>query len=341
MKKIIVLLAIAFFMTTGVAFAGHNEGCPPNNPNCNQPGDGDEGGSGDIKNTNTNTNFNTAFGGKGGNGGKGGEGGDASANSSNKNYNTNLNSNMQGQDQVQGQVQGQLQGQDQDQLQSQSASSNSDSVASANNAGNKQTTDIVIQDNSVVNHAKIPVQYDHITPDIGKTNSDMIDHNGVMNLKAMGSIDAHISAITRVHADKLSKGASDVEVVKSIMFENDFRTTMISKGAVGQFMGFIYVIPDGSDVTMAGIEGKAYLAAMDAGATHYTMEHSSGMYVEGSKAGIDFGGSASVAIAADGSAVIAPGATFGYSKAWSSNEIRPGVIITLYFDETLKITPAK
>ena len=316
MKKFIVLLAIVFALSTAGSVMASPDKCPPGQEKkgwkcvpIEQPGD--DGGSGDItidnsnkndnKNSNFNSNINTAF---------GGDGGDANAKAS-----SNSKASAK-----QGQAQGQLQGQGQ---------------------GQDQSTSVTIEDNSVIIHPEIPVTYNHISPDIGKTSAEMQDHDKTMNIKVIGSVDEFITSITRDYAVKLAKGASDVEIVESIMFENDFRTTMVSKGRVGQFMGFIYLIPDGDEVTMAGMEGKAYLAAMDAGATHYVMEHTSGMYVEGSKAGIDFGGSASVAIAADGSAIIAPGATFGYSKAWSTNEYRPGVVIALYFDDTLVITPAK
>jgi len=355
MKKYILLLAIVFALSTAGMAEARKGDCPPGQQQQGgQCSGGDGGGDGGGV---TIGDVSGGAGGKGGNanaaGGSvfignaplsagdilspsatGGSVGDITNKNVNKNENTNLNVNsnkatsnakstavaIQGQDQKQGQVQGQDQGQ-----------------------GQAQSVDntIVIEDNSVIIHPEIPVTYNHISPDIGKTSADMATHGKTMQLKVLGSVDKHIDSITRVHAAKLAKGADDVDVVESILFENDFRTTMISKGAVGQFMGFIYLIPDGDEVTLAGMEGKAYLAAMDAGATHYTMEHASGIYVEGSKAGIDFGGSASVAIAADGSAVIAPGATFGYSKAWSSNEYRPGVIITLYFDHTLTITPAK
>ena len=351
MKKYILLLAIMFAFTTAGNALATNE-----NKKCqNVVGVWvDCSSTNYIDKSKDNSITNTAK------GGKGGAGGDASANAigvvggssvfgdantlspsatggnatieegaikndnynKNTNMNTNINSNKADAKAAAGAVAVGIQGQDQGQ-------------------GQAQSTDITIEDNSVIIHPEIPVTYNHITPDIGKTSADMSTHDNVQNIKIQGSVDSHISAITRHMATKLAKGADDVDVVPALLFENDFRTTMISKGQVGMFMGFIYLIPDGDEVTMAGMEGKAYLAAMDAGATHYTMEHTAGMYVEGSKAGIDFGGSASVAIAADGSAVIAPGATFGYSKAWSSNEYRPAVIITLYFDTTLTITPAK
>jgi len=330
MKKYILLLAIVFALSTaGTAMATGPKKCPPGQEKKDwkcvdivKPGGGSSASIGDITNSNKNTNTNLNL-------------NDNTNTNVNKNDNTNINVNsnkatsnakstavaIQGQDQKQGQVQGQDQGQ-----------------------GQAQSVDntIVIEDNSVIIHPEIPVTYNHITPSIGKTSADMVNDKNALRIKTMGSVDGFINSIARVHAKKLAEGASDLEIVESLLFENDFRTTMISKGAVGQFMGQIYLIPDGDDVTMAGMEGQAYLAAMDAGATHYVLTHDvGGLYMEGSKAGIDFGGSASVAIAKDGSAVVAPGGTLGFSTAWSSNEYRPGVMITLYFDHTLTITPAK
>jgi len=86
------------------------------------------------------------------------------------------------------------------------------------------------------------------------------------------------------------------------------------------------------------MQGVAYHEAMKAGATSYTMTVSDGLYLEGAKAGIDFGGAGSIAANEKGSAMLSPASTFGYSKSWSSNEYRPSVIITLYFDDTLEIT---
>jgi hypothetical protein len=54
---------------------------------------------------------------------------------------------------------------------------------------------------------------------------------------------------------------------------------------------------------------------------------------QGSKAGFDLGGAASVVTKADGSVVMAPGGTLGYSTAWTSNEYRPTMTIVFFFDE--------
>ena len=243
-------------------------------------------------------------GGQGGEGGKGGKGGDAK------------------QKQAQGQIQGQLQGQVQ---------GNMNVVAPV------QVTEISIKDQRKT--VQTIIDFNHITPNIGNTSAEHKSVNDTMRVKAISDIDGMIQAITLKSARKLGSATSDFKMFKELLFENDFQTTMLSKGARGDFMGSIILTPTGSKVTLGGLQGKAYEAAMAAGATHWEMHNFSGQYTEGSKAGIDFGSAASVAAKSDGSAVIAPGATLGYSTAWSNNEYRPGIIIDLYFDDTMVITP--
>ncbi len=81
MKKFTLISIIFFVLFISIpAFAGHNEGCPQNNPNCNN----DDGERGAVKNTNTNDNRNE---------------------NKNTNINTNLNTNTNEQGQAQGQAQ--------------------------------------------------------------------------------------------------------------------------------------------------------------------------------------------------------------------------------------------
>ena len=242
----------------------------------------------------------------------GGSVGDIRNDNDNRNYNTNINSHKS----EQGQAQGQLQGQSQTGI---------------------VKNDITIEDNRVVNQ-KI-VDFNHITPDIGRTSAEHKSVRDTMRVKAVSDIDGMLSSITLTSARKLGEDTKDYKMFKELLFENDFRTSMLTKGAKGEFMGSIILTPTGSKVTLGGMSGRAYEAAMDAGATHWELHNFSGQYTEGSKAGLDFGSAASVVAKANGSAVIAPGATLGYSTAWSNNEYRPGVVIDLYFDRTMKITP--
>ena len=326
--KYLVSIMVALFIVSGFSMS-YAKDCPQGQEKkgwkCVDIETPDGGSSsnatiGDIRNTNT--NFNTAFGGEGG---KGGSVGDVRT-GDNKNYNTNLNNNTNKNDNTNIQGQGQLQGQAQVQGQLQ---------------GQSQTgivkNDITIEDNRVVNQ-KI-VDFNHITPDIGRTSAEHKSVRDTMRVKAVSDIDGMLSSITLTSARKLGEDTKDYKMFKELLFENDFRTSMLTKGAKGEFMGSIILTPTGSKVTLGGMSGRAYEAAMDAGATHWELHNFSGQYTEGSKAGLDFGSAASVVAKANGSAVIAPGATLGYSTAWSNNEYRPGVVIDLYFDRTMKITP--
>jgi len=232
----------------------------------------------------------------------------------NTNRNTNRNTNLQGQAQGQAQLQGQAQAMGQSQT-------------------GTVTNDISIKDQRQT--VQTIIDFNHITPDIGKTSADLVNTDKAGDVKAFG-IYWRMTAIALAHAKKMAADSSDVEILESVMFENNFRTNMMRKGESGMLMGTITLVSDGGDVTADGMYARAMLKAMELGATHYELLESSASLVhEGSKAGIDLGGAGSVAVKSDGSAVVAPGATLGYSKAWSSNEYRPSMVFILYFDESV------
>ena len=232
----------------------------------------------------------------------------------NTNMNTNINSAKQDQEQGQAQLQGQLQGQKQ----------------SANNDGNHQSTSIVFEDKT---------DYDHISSGVQKTRSQLKDQGDANMVKALTFIDERIISITHVAAKRLGKDTKDYKVFEEMLFENDFSTAQLVKGVNGVYMGSLVLVPTGNDVTAGGLTGRAYEAAMEMGATNYVLTYTSSKYLNGSKWGIDFGTAASMALQKDGSAMLAPGSTLGYSTSWSDNEYRPSIIIELYFDDTAKITP--
>ena len=333
MKKLIVAIisVLAIVAFTVPASATFGKKCPQGQEkkgwkcvDIETPSGGSSATIGDIKNTNT--NINTAFGGAGGDGGNATVKNSGNSNNENKNYNTNVNSNRNTNMNTNKQAQGQLQGQAQLQGQGQSQTG----IVS---------NDIRIEDNRKT--VQNIVDFNHITPDIGRTSAEHRSVHDTMDVKASSNINALISTITMEMSRKLGKDTKDYEVFEELLFENDFRTTMLRNGVPknSTFMGSIIFTPTGSKVTLGGLSGRAYEAAMNAGATHYRLEYSVGQYTQGSKAGFDLGSAASVAAKANGSAVIAPGATLGYSTAWSSNEYRAGVIIDLYFDATMTITP--
>lgn len=251
--------------------------------------------------------------------------GDITNTNSNRNTNTNINNNkadanataIQGQVQLQGQLQGQ----------SQNAKVDSTIVNDITIKDQRQTVQTIID-------------FNHIAPNIGKTDANMISGFDTDSGKTVGMY-GRILTLDRKSATRMGKDTTDYKVFDSTMFENDFRTTMIGKGVASQMMGTVTFVADGGDVTVDGLFARAMLYGMDLGATHFEiLKVTSGIYHEGSKAGIDFGGSASVAVKSDGSAVVAPGSTLGYSKAWSNNEYRPSMVVMFSFESSYVITPA-
>jgi hypothetical protein len=262
---------------------------------------------------------------KGGNGGNAKSNSDASVNIGNGMFNKVL-SPEQKQGQVQGQDQSQLQLQGQDQKQGQSQSSYNDN----SNKGNRQQTVITFEDN---------VDYNHIGSGIKKTNAYMRNTGDTIDVKTVSSIYDRIVTIDHKSAKSLSKDTKDFKVYSEILFEKPFQTSHITKGIKGVYMGSLVFVPDGEDITKGGLTGQALVKAMKVGATNFVITYSDGKYLQGSKAGIDFGTAASIAAESNGSTMIAPGSTLGYSKAWSNNEYRSGLVIDLYFDNTIKIKP--
>lgn len=193
----------------------------------------------------------------------------------------------------------------------------------------------------VLVNAPTTINFSHELVGLDRTSSEAKDHSGAGDAKIKSNVDSMISRISLKSAKKLGKNTTDFEKFTDLLFENDFVTSAIIKGNKGDFMGTITLISDGDDATLGGLQGRAYVAAMKAGATHYLLSSTSGKHVQGSSAGIDFGSAASVVVKSDGSALISPGATLGYSTSWSSNEWRPAVVIHLFFDRTMKITPVK
>jgi hypothetical protein len=233
----------------------------------------------------------------------------------NRNKNTNTNTNVQGQQQ--GQAQGQLQAQGQGQLQGQQQS--------ANNEGNHQDTDITFEGDKreLVSPFYVPQE-----------NAELANHADVNAVKVMASLWKHLDGMNAREAEHASKGAHDMRVEFALLYENDFKTTYIHKGASGDFMGYIYVLPTGQDCTLAQMEAKALKEAMKAGANFAVLTSTSGKYLEGSAWNVGLSGGAS-AFAKGDDIAIAPSGGLGYGKAYSANELRPAVIVALYVQPDL------
>lgn len=232
----------------------------------------------------------------------------------NTNVNTNINSNRQDQDQEQSQDQLQLQGQIQGQGQKQEA----------NNEGNHQTLNQKFEDKrDLINPFYTPQE-----------SANLADHGDVSTAKTKGSIWSQLDGINKAMAKHASKGASDIDLEYALLFENDFQTTWINKGISGEFMGFIYVLPDGTDCTLAQMEARGLKEAMYAGANFAVIYTSDGKYLNGSAWNVGLSGGAS-AMAKGDDIAIAPSGGLGFGKAYSSNEMRPSLVIALYIQEDL------
>lgn len=241
-------------------------------------------------------------------------------NNTNNNSNTNFNMNNQGQSQDQDQTQVQLQGQVQGQMQGQTA----------HNEG-------VVQNVTIEN----PTVYNHITPQIGKTDADLVDTEGVSTINSLGSIFKYDDDdfITIEEAKKASAGIDDINVEKALLWEpavqlKDLRYKGKSKG---KFMGTLTLRAEDVTVTVDQLIARAAVEAMKAGATEAAFTTTNAKKLKSSKSGIDFGSAASVAVNSSGSAVIAPGATLGYSSAETDNAYVPEVFVELFHDAELII----
>jgi hypothetical protein len=221
----------------------------------------------------------------------------------NTNRNTNENTNVQGQ--LQGQAQGQFQGQ------------------TAHNEGVVQS--VKIEEATV---------YNHISPQLGKTDAELMDTEGVSTINSFTSIfkyddDAYI---TMAEAKKASSGIDDINVEKALLWEpavqlKELRYSGISEG---KFMGTLTLKAKDTTVTADQLIARACVEAMKAGATEASFTIANAKKIKSSKYGIDFGSAASVAVNSSGSAVIAPGATLGWSGAETDNSYVPEVFVEMF-----------
>lgn len=230
----------------------------------------------------------------------------------NKNTNLNLQDQKQDQDQAQGQLQGQMQGQAQS--------------ATAVNKGNKQTM--------IYNEAKNPVAFGHIDSGVGKTDADLKDTVS-SDIRMFSSIFAYDddSFITSDEAKAMAGGS--VKVIKSVMREADVQLKELNwKETSGVYMGSLMLTTDSA--TLDQMVAKACVEAMKLGATSVKFKVGEREVAGGSKKGFDLGTSASIALNPDtGSAMIAPGATLGYSSAKAWNTIVPELFVVMFHDVSL------
>jgi hypothetical protein len=219
----------------------------------------------------------------------------------NSNSNKNINTQIMGQDQTQGQRQ------------------------TANNEGNHQSI--------VIKEAKIPVAYNHIAAPVGNVSAELANHETKSTVRTLSSIFKYDddSYITMSEA-KSAAGSAKITIKKAILREATVSLKNLNwkDGQSGVYMGSLTLLTD--DATMDQMMARASAEAMKLGATHVIFTEKSAEKLEASKYGFDLGSAGSVAITASGSAVMAPGATLGWSGSESDNKVLPELYVELFHD---------
>jgi hypothetical protein len=305
----IVLSFFLIFAFAGISIAGHNQGCPENNPNCNQQGGGDVDIDNNIGNATTLFGDAKTFSPEANATAKGGDGGDAtvrnSGNSNNENTNVAIGKGgtaIQGQKMKQGQ-----------------------------SMKSKNVNNISIEGDTTNVEAD---KREHITgPGLLKGDAKVVDTKA-SNARALGGLFEHVDFLTMKQAKMASKNASDMDVEPALIMENDFQTTTINIGKADQFAGHIYIFSDGSDSYLSAMDAEASETAMKAGLTHIRRLDSveTSKHLEGSAWNLGIGGGASIMSSGEDLA-LAPNGGAGYGKAKSSSQMRPDAVYEVSFAE--------
>jgi hypothetical protein len=159
--------------------------------------------------------------------------------------------------------------------------------------------------------------------------------------RTAGSVWNKINAISAKQAKRLGSKSSDVKIEEAILFEKDFSTNYLYKGIAGEYLGTLYIYPDGDDVTIGGMEGRAAGRAMKLGATHmHRVYLGGGDVANGSSWNIGIGGGASIITSGD-TVAIAPNGGMGFGAAKASNTTLPDMVFEIYSSEELLDKVAK
>jgi len=197
--------------------------------------------------------------------------------------------------------------------------------AEANNEGNTQSIKI--------EEAKIPTTYNHIPAPTEGQDAWVADHEDVQSVKTLGSILEHIKVLDVVMAKKAAKGGSDVVIEEALLWEPNVQLKNVQlQSKRGTYMGSLTLYTDGPDATKDQMTAAAVVRAAYIGATNVFMTDDEGKFLDAVQYGLSIGAAASVAATGSGSAVLAPGAVTGYSKAKTANEMRPALFVVLYHD---------
>lgn len=197
------------------------------------------------------------------------------------------------------------------------------SATAGDNKGNNQTVNMKFEDSP-----------DHINPPAAPTiNNRLTDHGDKMSIKTRGSVFGMKQHFTKAQASFLGKGASDAKVEYAVFMQFE-ETKEIRIGVENapegiEPMGYIYILPDGPDCTLAQLQGKLMEAAMKIGASYIDPNDDKGAYLEGTSWSVGLGGGASI-LSNGGQMAIAPSAGLGGGKAKSNNEMRPAVMAAVY-----------
>jgi hypothetical protein len=230
----------------------------------------------------------------------------------NKNSNKNVNKLDQDQLQFQGQLQGQGQGQNQ----------------SANNEGVDQTVVIEGDDyEAATMHISGPAL---LQPDAEFTQAMEF------SFRVKGSYWTQVVGLSSAQAANLDDDCDDCEVDKALAIQGRKAVTYITKGIPtdGEYLGNLYAFADGSDSNIAGLEGKALMAAMKAGATHAVIIYDYGVESDGSSWNIGVGGGASIVASGDGGVMVAPNGGMGFGSATARNNKLPAMVVKCYRNES-------
>jgi len=328
MKKLVIFIALLFFVFAPLsAMAG---GCPPGQSwkgsphwKC-MPDPKPENPGTTINNTNTNTakaennignglgNFSpTAISGSHSSA-KGGDGGDATVKGSGNSSNLNINTAKGGDAKVTG-------------------------------SGNSKNTNVMGQKSENTNVITIEGDTTNVEADkrehiqgagLTTSNANVVDAKA-SNVRAKGDLLSKVKTLTYAMAKKASKNASDMEVEPALLWENDFRTELITVGIAGEFAGYIYIFSDGDDSYLAAMDAEAAEEAMEAGMTHIKRlgPVETSKHLSGTAWNIGLSGGAS--IMSDGeNLALAPQGGLSYGKADSTNLYRPDAVYEISFDKS-------
>lgn len=227
-------------------------------------------------------------------------------------------------DQKQNQKQNQKQGQVALAIQGQVGINKNDN----SNKGNKQTTKVVVEGDSIVYEA----EYNHIQPVAGPdTDTQTVKSKASASL-TKGSLMDKFDGIAVAGLKRAAKGAVDVELIEAVIFEPKDSVNFIRIGTDGEFAGYIYATCDDTGCPAAGMEAKAMQLAAKLGYTHISKFYEDDAeYLESSEWSLKVGGGASVA-ASGGSVMIGPGGGVGGGAAESMTVLVPAMTFEVYYN---------